>query len=153
MLSITISSNDSLAIKLVNAFWLAAIFLDVFGAVLSTLTARWLELLDESEAEFLAESWTTTRLPRNMPTNCRKRFAEALIATALFSGMGVVAAGVTLFLLGLVIFVWERQPFLVSVIATIPIAVLAPLVASCFIPHAGEKRGIIEHLARRRGAW
>ncbi|KAF8209286.1 hypothetical protein K438DRAFT_1961013 [Mycena galopus ATCC 62051] len=40
MLAVTLARNDTTAAQLVNAFWLAGIFLDVFGAVLATLSAR-----------------------------------------------------------------------------------------------------------------
>ena len=41
-----------------------------------------------------------------------------------------------LFLIGLVIYLREKQPLLVSIIFTLPLAVLVPLVAVVFIPHS-----------------
>jgi hypothetical protein len=40
MLAITLSNNLTLSAKFVNAFWIAGISLDVFGAVIATLTVN-----------------------------------------------------------------------------------------------------------------
>jgi membrane protein implicated in regulation of membrane protease activity len=135
------------ALKFVNAFWISGIFLDVIGAVLATLTARWFELLDEDECDHLAVHLATPS--KSSPTWTR----SYIIATALFSPMPVVAVGVALLLIGLVVYVWAAQPLLVSVTSTLTFAILAPFVAIYFIPHADRKKDIIECLGRKRGAW
>jgi len=73
----------------------------------------------------------------------------------LFSGLGVIAAGVTLFFAGLLVFVWSQQPRLVSIITTVPCALLSLFVGCLFIPHQerGGRRNIIEILARKKGNW
>ena len=75
------------------------------------------------------------------------------MATALFSGLGVLAAGVLMFFFGLMVFIWAEQPLLVSIIGTIPVALLAPLVGCFFIPHEERREGIIDMLARKKGSW
>ncbi|KIM87324.1 hypothetical protein PILCRDRAFT_814813 [Piloderma croceum F 1598] len=40
MLAITLSNNQTLSAKFVNAFWIAGISLDVFGAVIATITVN-----------------------------------------------------------------------------------------------------------------
>ena len=62
MLAITISNNDTLSDKLTNAFWLAGIFLDVFGAVLATLTVS---------KHPLAQSYKTGRMTSTVGTMAR----------------------------------------------------------------------------------
>jgi membrane protein implicated in regulation of membrane protease activity len=155
MLSASLSENSTIAAKFVNAFWVAGIFLDVLGAVLATLTTRWLELLDPKETETLNQEWSAERKDLLI---CEPRWSfsslrDAAIAAALFSGFPIVACGVSMFLIGLVIYVWAMQPLLVSIISTIPFVVLSPLVAACFYPHSGRKHDILELLARKRGAW
>jgi hypothetical protein len=76
---------------------------------------------------------------------------DTIIAAALFSGLPVVACGVSMFLIGLVIYVWANQPLLVSIISTIPFVILFPLVAVCFYPHSGSKNNILEMLASLPG--
>jgi len=158
IMSASLSNNSTLSAKLVNAFWLAGIFLDVFAAVLAALTARWLEVLHPPDVEFLNNTWAAERedIPPLKPDQSRKHrkgFIEYWVAMALFSGLGVLAAGVTSFVIGLMIFIWSQQPLLVSIIGTIPCALLAPLVGCLFIPHVEGRRNIIEILARKKGNW
>jgi len=150
MLAASLSDNSTTAAKLINAFWLAGIFLDVLGAVLATVTTRWLELLNTKETGTLNQEWSA---PRKEPSIRKSSFGDTLIATALFSGFPIVACGVSMFLIGLLIYVWAMQPLLVSIISTVPFVVLSPLVAACFYPHSGRKDDILVLLARKRGAW
>jgi Family of unknown function (DUF6535) len=154
MLSASFSDNSTTASRLVNAFWLAGLILDVFGAVIATLTARWLEVLDDRQVEFLDKTWSAdpTTLPQPQH-NFERVFIDTVIANAIFSGLPIVACGVILFLIGLVIRIWEKQPLVVSVISTIPFAVLAPLVAVVFYPHSTRKNNIIQILKHKRGEW
>jgi len=155
MLSVTLPDNDTLSAKFVNALWLAGVFLDVFAAVLATLTARWFEVLQPFDVEFLHNSWVIKVRP-TPPDHSRshsRRFIEYCVATSLFSSLGVLAVGVMMFCVGLLIFVWAKQPLLVSIIATIPFAVLTPLVGCLFIPHVDKRRNIIELLAQKKGHW
>ena len=69
----------------------------------------------------------------------------------LFSSFPIVACGVSMSLIGLVIYVWAMQQLLVSIISTIPFVVLSPLVAACFYPHSGRKHDILVLLVRKRG--
>jgi hypothetical protein len=153
MLSASLSDNSTMAAKMINAFWLAGIFLDVFGAVLATVTTRWLELLNSQETETLNQEWSAPRKEFSIRKFRWSSLLDTMIATALFSGFPLVACGVSMFLIGLVIYVWAMQPLLVSIISTIPFVVLSPLVAACFYPHFGRKHDILEVLARKRGAW
>lgn len=152
MLSVSFSDNSTTASRLVNAFWIAGVILDVFGAVLATLTARWFEVLDARHVEFLDKTWSAdpTTLPQH---NSERVFIDTVIANALFSGLPIVACGVILFLIGLIIRVWAKQPLVVSIISTIPFAVLAPLVAVVFYPHSTRKNNIIQILKHKRGEW
>ena len=154
----SLSENSTIAAKLVTAFWLAGIYLDVLGAVLATITTRWLELLNSEETQTLNQEWPTTeredsessiRKPRRLFSS----LWDSIIAAALFSGLPVVACGVSMFLIGLVIYVWASQPLLVSIISTIPFVALIPLIVVCRYPHSGRKNNILELLARKRGAW
>ena len=155
MLSISLSENSTIAAKLVNAFWLAGIYLDVLGAVLSIITTRWLELLNTEETRTLNEYWSAERKKTliRKPRSLFSSFLETTIAAALFSGLPIVACGVSVFLIGLAIYIWTNQPLLVSIISTIPFVILFPLVAVCFYPHSGRKIDILELLARKRGTW
>ena len=155
MLSISLSENSTIAAKLVNAFWLAGIYLDVLGAVLAVITTRWLELLNTEETRTLNEDWSaerkkaSTRKPRCLFSS----FLVTTIAAALFSALPVVACGVGMFLIGLAIYIWANQPLLVSIISTIPFVILFPLAGVCFYSHSGRKNDILELLVRKRGAW
>ncbi|KAF8799078.1 hypothetical protein BYT27DRAFT_7227976 [Phlegmacium glaucopus] len=155
MLSASLSENSTIAAKLVNAFWLAGLFLDVTGAVQAAITARWFELLDTKEAETFNQEWSTNwKSPfHSKPRRPFSSFGDTIIATALFSGLPIVTCGVGMFLIGLVIYVWARQPILVSIISTIPFVILSPLVVACFYPHSGRKIDIVKLLARKRGPW
>jgi len=158
MLAITLSNNLTLSAKFVNAFWIAGISLDVFGAVIATLTARWFEVLHPSQVDFLNKTWVANKSDiSSIPPERSKRHMGGLIeycvATALFSGLGVLAVGVSMFFVGLVVYIWAEQPLLVSIIGTIPVALLAPLVCCLFISHADRKQNIIEMLARKKGDW
>ncbi|KAF8234303.1 hypothetical protein L208DRAFT_1394326 [Tricholoma matsutake] len=152
MLSASFSDNSTTASRLVNAFWFAGIILDVFGAVLATLTARWFEVLDARHVEFLDKTWPAdlTTFPQH---SSERVLIDTVIANALFSGLPIVACGVLLFLIGLVIRIWEKQPLVVSIISTIPVAVLAPLVAVVFYPHSTRKNNILQILHHKRGQW
>ena len=151
----SLSQNSTIAVKLVNAFWLAGIYLDVLGAVLAAITTRWLELLNTEETQTLNREWSaegeeaSIRKPRWLFSS----FWDAIIAAALFSSLPVVACGVSVFLIGLVIYVWASQPPLVSIISTIPFVILFLLVVVCLYPHSGRKSNILELLARKRGTW
>ncbi|KAF8152102.1 hypothetical protein K438DRAFT_1623393 [Mycena galopus ATCC 62051] len=149
MLAVTLARNDTTAAQLVNGFWLVGIFLDVFGAVLATLSARWFELLDADEIAFLEAKWTGTA---DHSSSLRALSIENIVATALFSGLPIIASGVSLFLIDLLIYVWSSQPLLVAIISTIPSA-MAIFVAACFLPQSGKKDHIVEILAKKRGAW
>ena len=156
MLSISLSENSTIAAKLVNAFWLAGIYLDVLGAVLSIITTRWLELLNTEETRALNEDWSAERKEAliRKPRSSFSSLLETTIATALFSGLPVVACGVGMFLIGLAIYIWTNQPLLVSIISTIPFVILFPLAAVCFYPQPSERKiDILELLARKRGEW
>jgi hypothetical protein len=149
MLAVTLPRNETTAAQLINAFWLAGIFLDVFGAVLATLSARWFELLDVGEIAVLEAKWTETA---DHSSSVRALSIVHVVATALFSGLPIIASGVSLFLIGLLIYVWSSQPLLVAIISTIPSA-MAIFVAACFLPHSGKKENIVRILAKKRGAW
>jgi len=155
MLSTSLSDNSTTASRLVNAFWLAGIALDVFGAILATLTARWFEVLDDRHVEFLDHIWLAdpTALPQRNSKRVYLGIIDTFIANALFSGLPIVTCGVILFLIGLVISIWEKQPLVVGIISTIPFAVLAPLVAVLFYPHSTRKENIIQILKEKRGEW
>ena len=176
MLGISLPNSDTLSAKFVNAFWLAGISLDILGAVLATMTvnyslfnreiypltessdsqARWFEVLHPPEVELLNSTWVANRIPLIPPERSRrhpKGFIEYCVARALFSGLGVLAVGVVMFFIGLMVFIWAEQPLLVSIIGTIPVALLAPLVGCLFIPHANGRQNIIEILARQKGNW
>ena len=110
------------------------------------------------DVEFLNNIWAANKaeIPAATPDQSRrhrKGLIEYSIATALFSAPGVVGAGVSLFFLGLMIFIWAQQPLLVSIIATIPFPLLALIVGCLFIPHEGGRQHIIEILARKKGNW
>ena len=159
MLSVSLSDNSTTASKLVNAFWLAGIVLDVFGAILATLTSRWFEVLDARCVEIFdsnhissAES-DSTNLPQRKSEGIFPAIVDKAIAQSLFSGFLIVGSGVVFFLIGLVIYVWKKQPVVVSIIFTIPFAVLVPLVAVVFIPHTTRKERIVNILKGRKGEW
>lgn len=162
MLNVTLQSSDNnkLSHQFINAFWLAGLFLDIFGAFSATLAARWFEVLDVEDVKHLHDMWETEKdqlpIPSRQATYSRKHIywmVDYIVSIALFSGMGVVAMGTAMFLIGLLIFVWAQQPLLVSIISTVPCVVMVPLMGSFFIPHANGKKNIIEILARKRGAW
>ena len=56
-----------------------------------------------------------------------------------------------LFLIGLVIYLREKQPLLVSIIFTLPLAVLVPLVAVVFILHSTRRENIIQIIKEKNG--
>ena len=154
MLSASLSDNSSTSAKVINAFWLAGTFLDVFGAILSTLTARWLEVLEPEHVEVLETVWANrANLPPRQTRWSMAGFHDWIVATALFSGLGVIAVGMTLFIVGLLIYIWTKQPLLVSIFATTPVAVLTPLLATTFLFPSGRKENVIYILAAKRGAW
>jgi uncharacterized protein DUF6535 len=156
MLSASLSENSTIPAQLVNAFWLAGIYVDILGAVLAIISARWLELLITKETQKLTRN--QQRSAERTTPKPRCSLLDTIIAFALFSGVAVVGGGVGLFLIGLVIYVWTRQPLLVAIISTIPLAVLFPLVvitlfplvAMCIFPQSGRKKAILELLARIR---
>jgi len=153
-ITITFNNNNSLSFKFVNAFWFSGIIVDVFGAILAALTSRWFELLNEDERTFLMSSWDTDTKEKGLPSlPFTDRIQNDIIAFSLFSPMGVVAAGVSLYLAGLIIYVWAAQPLLVSIVSTVAFVVLLFLTGLCFIPHAAKKKLIIQTLGRKRGAW
>ena len=155
MLSLSFSDSSTTASRLVNAFWLAGIVLDVFGAVLATLTARWFEVLDARHVEILDYMWSadSTTLPKRKYEGLFSGIIDTVIAYSLFSGFPIVGCGVISFLIGLVICVWEKQPLVVSIIFTIPFAVLVPLVTVVFYPHSTRKENIIQILKGKKGSW
>jgi len=157
MLSVSLSDNSSTSAKVINAFWLAGTFLDVFGAILLTLTAQWLEVLEPEHAKTLEMAWANRANRANLWTHqtCLSlaNFHDWIIANALFSGLGIISMGMTLFLLGLLIYIWMKQPLLISILATIPVAVLTPFLAMTLLFPSGRKESVICILAAKRGAW
>ena len=152
MLSISFSNNSTTASRLVNAFWFAGIVLDVFGAVLATLSARWFEVLDAKCVEIF-DHGNSTALPQRKYEGVFPKIIDTCIAHSLFSGLGIVGCGVIFFLVGLVIYVWDKQPLVVSIIFTIPFAVLVPLVSVVFYPHSNRKENIVQILRGNIGQW
>ena len=152
VLSITVADNTTLAVKFVNALWISAIFLDIFGAVLATMSARWLELLNDDDTEHFIDNWTTP-VPRRPGKCIFDEMINYIIATALFSPLGIVMLGIGCLVAGLVIYVWAKQPLLVSIISTTTFAILTFLCSSCFIPHSDRRKDIIECIGRKRGTW
>jgi len=153
MLSLSFSDNSTTASRLVNAFWLAGIVLDVFGAVLATLTARWFEVLDAKCVEIFDADSDSTTLPQRNYEGVFPGIIDKAISNSLFSAFTIVGCGVILFFIGLVICVWEKQPLVVSVISTIPFAVLVPFVGVLFHPHSTRKQNIIQILKGKKGDW
>lgn len=154
-MSTTATDNSQLSYKFLNAFWLAGLFLDVFGAFLAVLTARWFEVLEPPEAEYLNEIWSAKRedIPASKPHNSFYGFIDYVVSVTLFAGLGIVCVGAGFFLVGLLIFVWAKQPLLVSIVSTVPCVVIGPLLAAIFVPHISGRRNIIEMLARKQGDW
>jgi len=153
MLSVSYSDNSTTASQLVNALWFAGIILDVFAAILATLTARWFEVLDESHVEFFNKTCSAKPKTQRKSERALPGIIDIVIANALFSGLPIITTGVVLFSVGLIIRVWEKQPLTVSIISTIPFVVLAPLVAVVFYPHSTRKDNIIQILKGKRGEW
>jgi hypothetical protein len=153
MLTTSLPNSSTTAARLTNAVWLAGMIFDVFGAVLATLTARWFDVLDVQHLESLEKIWSASPTTGPRPRKQRILSLEMAIATALFSAFPVVGGGVILFLVGLVIYVWETQPLLVFIISIIPLGILTPLVVVCFYPHDAMKTSIIWILKDKRGAW
>ena len=156
ILSTTLSDDSTTTIRLTNAFWLAGIFLDIFGAVLATLTARWFEVLDTDAIEIIDETWTTDPEPQpgcGPQWRPPQSFVAWFIANALFSSFPIVVSGVAMFFLGLLLYVWDKQPLIVSIISTVPCIILVPLVAACFYPYPPKKADIVKILSEKRGRW
>lgn len=55
MISSAAMTNGTTAQQMVNAFWLGGLVLDVYGAVLASLAARWFEVLKHREVEHFQE--------------------------------------------------------------------------------------------------
>ena len=156
ILPITLSDNSTTTVRLTNAFWLAGTFLDIFGAVLASLTARWFEVLDTEGIEIIDETWTTyPETPRGYGSQWRppQSFVAWFIANALFSSFPIIVAGWAMFFLGLLLYVWDQQPLIVSIISTVPCIILVPLVAACFYPYPPPKADIVKILSEKRGRW
>jgi hypothetical protein len=135
----------------VNAFWFAGIVLDVFGAMIATLAARWFAVLDAKCIEIFEgihsdDSESTTLSQRKF-----SGFIDRAIAHSLFSGFSVVEYGVVFFLIGLIIFIWEKQSLLIVVIATIPFVFLLPLILFLLIPHSSRRENIVQILKGKLG--
>jgi hypothetical protein len=170
-LSFTFDVNHTTANKLVNAFWVSGLFLDVYGTVMASLTARWFEVLPYEDVDYINTTWVTKLKSKSamnpssledeeeetIPSSTQSaitRFSAWCTATALFSGFSVIGAGVTMFVLGLMIYIWTQQPLVVGIIGSVPVAVLTPLVGAYFLPVGHEwRRGIIKRLGKKRGSW
>lgn len=115
-------------------------------------------MLHPPEVDLLNTTWVANKddispIPPERSRRHIRGVIEYCVATALFSGLGVLAAGVLMFFFGLMVFIWAEQPLLVSIIGTIPVALLAPLVGCFFIPHEKRREDIIDMLARKKGSW
>lgn len=174
----TLQNNGTIPQKLVNGFWLAGLSLDVYVTMLAALTERWFAILTPTDAAYLTRSWLDPDPAAHraedtelMPPNDRRavsRLEKRLrnrkgaqhwvswaVATGLFAGMPTLAAGFICFIAGLFVYVWSEQPLLVSIIATIPLAVMIPFVGAILLlrNETRMKNMIIDILRDKRGAW
>jgi len=153
MLSASLSDNSSTSAKVINAFCLAGTFLDVFGAILSTPTAWWLEVLEPEHAETLEMAWANRANRANLRTRQVGQLSRLDYSQCLIFRFGNNLRGRDSVPTCLLIYIWTKQPLLVSILATIPVAVLTPFLATTLLFPSGRKENVIYILAAKRGAW
>ncbi|KAG9040574.1 hypothetical protein FS842_002983 [Serendipita sp. 407] len=175
----TISINtppeaQTTAIRLINAFFLMGLVLDIISAFLAFLTYRWLQRLSHEESVYLEEVFeapiTSLKDEEEAPgvddeecttdaTNSNSSSIEGWIvswsALSLFIPMLFLILGVSSMAVGIQIFIWTQQKLMVAILVTIAYVTVIPFIIGLFIigKDRERRRKIIRNLGKKRGDW
>jgi hypothetical protein len=117
LLGYTLASGD-LASQVTNALFISGLLADVFGAILCFGSARWFEMLTREEEDILHRNWSqdvAEEAPRKLE---RYSLVDKWVSLSIAIGLHAVVLGLTLCMLGLMVFIWTHQPMIVRVPST-----------------------------------
>ncbi|GLB41292.1 hypothetical protein LshimejAT787_0905070 [Lyophyllum shimeji] len=171
-------SDETPALRAVNAFYLSGLVFDLVSAFLAFLTARWLQRLTDEERAHLevvfeqSHSRRFTRAsadaeadvehdpqPPAPPLPDKRPFVvrciHAYFASSLFAPMTLLVFGVICMAVGFLIFAWAEQPLVVAIVLTAVCAGLVPFPVGVFLigRNSATRRRVIDLLSRKQGDW
>jgi len=169
-------SDETPALRTVNAFFLSGLILDLMSAFLAFLTSRWLQRLTTEECAHLefvfeqaqqrrpstpsadSEAGVERAAPAPLPADKRPfvvRSMHAYFAYSLFAPMTLLMVGVLCMTAGLLVFAWAEHSLAVAIVLTAVCVGLMPFPAGVFL--IGRKSAtritIIDILSRKQGDW
>ncbi|PVF95825.1 hypothetical protein CPB86DRAFT_557113 [Serendipita vermifera] len=168
--------EQTVTISLTNAFFLMGLVLDLMAALTSLLTFRWLQRLSHGERNYL-ETRFEARSPlarddveEDLESDSEERHNESMLslqvkwlerfiyswsATSLFIPWLFLVLGVTAMAIGIQIYIWTQQKFLVAILVTLTYVGVLPFLAGVFIIGRDSKRRkrIIRTLSKNQGDW
>jgi len=127
-------SNTGPSSGLVNAFFIASLLANIFGAILSYASSRWFEMLTKDESAYLHTCWVDAEVGTIHREN-HPAFVDRWTSLSIKMGPFAVVLGLIFFVLGFLVFIWTEQPLVVRVISTIVCCVFLVLIPPFTIRH------------------
>ncbi|ESK92273.1 hypothetical protein Moror_4671 [Moniliophthora roreri MCA 2997] len=128
VLSLTVG-QDGIHSDAVTALFFIGLFADVFGAVLSFASARWFEMITDREAAFWRERQWEAQHKTKGRQSTTLRLVDRWVFISIVSGPYLVTIGLTAFVLGLLVYIYETQSLFLMILIT-----LFCVFCFCFIP-------------------
>ncbi|KAI9452018.1 hypothetical protein F5148DRAFT_526942 [Russula earlei] len=164
------SSDQTIADRAVNAFYIGGLILDVMSACLAFLTTRWLERLTESEKDLLEKEFSCR--PSNLDEEGhddkggpspfppeRRSWQDTMFYTwlgiSLFVPMPLLIFGIVCMLAGIYTNVWAQHSAAVAGMVTLAGAATLPFVVGIFFIGRKKRRRaeLIIRLSEMQGDW
>ncbi len=143
-------------IPVASAIFLLGLLADVFGAILSLLTARWFEMLTEEEVNALREHWDVEsgiekREPDNHSAFLRK--VDRWVCISLRAGPYLILLGLVCLIVGLVMYASTTQHLAVLILVCVMCSGCMAFVVPFLLRH--DRKNILAHfrLQRRSDAF
>jgi hypothetical protein len=142
-----ISSNPTS--QVVSAFYFCGLITDILSAALCFLSARWFEMLNESEAEDLQEYWQANdehRPVKRVPTG--SILVDLWVKYAIHMAFASVWLGLTFLMAGVLSYAWLEQSKVVGLVSTTVFSIFALFVPPFMLTHS--RRSVLSRLGIRR---
>lgn len=161
MITIDSTSDETTAIRAVNALFVSGLILDIMSAMLAYLTGRWLERLTEQEKDILEEYFASRdTLGSSQPTPQRSPLEfiyYSWMAFSLFVPMPLLTLGVVCMMAGIYTYVWTQHSFVLAGLVTLAGVVALPFViGDLFIgirKNSKRREKVIRRLSEMQGDW
>lgn len=148
MLSISVGGTGP-ALQVVNCFFFAGLFADLFGAAICFLTGRWLDLLTVEELVHLDRAWVAANVGTGPDGSVpRATWREYWVAGEIRGCLITAWMGFFCFVAGLMVYIWAEQPRAVQITSSICCGLLVAFVFPIILPH--RRIPVMYHLRLKR---